>query len=130
LALIMFDIDRFKATNDELGHLGGDFTLRELASCVKGSVRKEELFARYGGEEFAIVLPETTLEHGTLVAERIRQLAERHPFQYEGKTYTITVSIGVSATSGDAALTPHDLIRQADEKLFLAKNTGRNRVVA
>ena len=64
LALIMFDIDRFKAINDELGHLGGDFTLRELAACVKGSVRKEELFARYGGEEFAIVLPETNLEGG------------------------------------------------------------------
>jgi diguanylate cyclase (GGDEF)-like protein len=130
LALIMCDLDRFKAVNDELGHLGGDFTLRELAGCVKGSVRKEELFARYGGEEFAIVLPETTPENGTLVAERIRQLVERHPFQYEGKTFPVTISIGVSATSGDAALTPHDLIRQADEKLFLAKNTGRNRVVS
>jgi two-component system cell cycle response regulator len=77
-----------------------------------------------------IVLPETTLENGSLVAERVRQLVERHPFQYEGKSYPVTVSVGVSATDGGQPLTPHDLIRQADEKLYLAKNAGRNRVVA
>src|SRR5436305_611589 len=70
LALILFDLDRFKAINDDLGHLGGDFTLRELASVVKSSIRKEELFARYGGEEFAVVLPETNFEGGIHVAER------------------------------------------------------------
>src|SRR5262249_15880646 len=117
LSLILFDIDRFKNINDELGHLGGDFTLRELAATVKGTVRKEELFAPSGGEEFVIVLPETTLENGRLVAERIRGLVERHPFQYEGKAYTTTISVGVGATTGGEPLTPHDLIRQADEKL-------------
>jgi diguanylate cyclase (GGDEF)-like protein len=130
LALIMFDLDKFKGINDELGHLGGDFTLREVSACVKGSIRKEELFARYGGEEFVIVLPETTLDSGRLVAERIRSLLERHPFQYEGKAYPVTISVGVTATTGGELLTPHDLIRQADEKLFQAKNAGRNRVVA
>jgi two-component system, cell cycle response regulator len=130
LSLIMFDLDRFKAVNEELGHLGGDFTLREMAACVKGSIRKEELYARYGGEEFVIVLPETALDSGILVAERIRQLIERRPFQYEGKKYPITISMGVAATNGDTSLTPHELIRQADEKLFLAKNAGRNRVVS
>src|SRR5262249_43190695 len=59
LSLVLFDIDRFKAINDELGHLAGDHVLRELAACVKAAVRREELFARYGGEEFAVVLPET-----------------------------------------------------------------------
>ena len=92
----MFDIDRFKAINDDLGHLGGDFTLRELAACVKGSVRKEDLFARYGGEEFAVVLPETNPRGRSVVAERIRELVEQHPFQYEGKPYPVTISLGVA----------------------------------
>jgi diguanylate cyclase (GGDEF)-like protein len=130
LAVIMFDIDRFKLINDDLGHLGGDFTLREVSACVKASVRKEELFARYGGEEFTIVLPETNLNGGIAVAERIRLLVEKQQFQYEGKTYHVTVSMGVSATDGGEILTPNDLIRKADENLYAAKNQGRNRVVA
>ena len=127
---MLFDLDRFKTINEDLGHLGGDFTLRELASCVKGGVRKEELFARYGGEEFAVVLPETSFEGGVAVAERIRTLVEKHPFQYEGKTCLVTISVGVAFTAGDDSLTPNELIRQADEKLFQAKHSGRNRVVA
>jgi two-component system, cell cycle response regulator len=130
LALIMIDLDKFKAVNDELGHLGGDFTLREVAACVKGNVRKEELFARYGGEEFAVVLPETSREGALYVAERIRSQVEKHPFVYEGKTYPVTVSVGVATTNGDETLTPNELIRQADESLYTAKQEGRNRVVA
>jgi diguanylate cyclase (GGDEF)-like protein len=128
LALIMFDIDHFKAINDEFGHLGGDFALRELAACVKGSVRKEELFARYGGEEFIIVLPETDRDGALTVAERVRVLVEKHSFQYEGKTIRVTISIGVATTTGETALTPAELIRQADDKMYQAKNSGRNRV--
>jgi len=130
LSLLMLDIDKFKAVNDDLGHLGGDFTLREVSACVKGSIRKEELFARYGGEEFAIVLPETTLEGALIVAERLRSLIEQHRFQYEGKTYPVTISLGVATTSGDATMTPTELLRQADEKLYQAKNAGRNCVRA
>jgi two-component system cell cycle response regulator len=130
LALILFDLDRFKSINDELGHLGGDFTLREVASCVKTCVRKEELFARYGGEEFVIVLPETNLEGALVVAERVRSLVEQRGFLYEGKAYPVTVSVGVSVTNGDRPLTPFELIGEADEKLFRAKRQGRNRVVA
>ena len=130
LALLMFDLDHFKNINDQFGHLGGDFTLRELAACVRGNIRKEELFARYGGEEFAVVLPEVTSEGAVGVAERIRLRVEAHPFQFDGKTYQVTISLGVATTDGDDSLTPIELIRQADEKLFLAKNQGRNRVVA
>jgi diguanylate cyclase (GGDEF)-like protein len=130
LAIIMFDLDRFKSINDELGHLGGDFTIREMAACVKTCVRKEELLARYGGEEFIIVLPETNLEGAVAVAERLRIMVEKHAFQYEGKTYPLTVSVGVAATNGDRPLSPSDLISEADQKLFEAKRLGRNRVVA
>jgi diguanylate cyclase (GGDEF)-like protein len=127
---MLLDIDRFKTVNDDMGHLGGDFTLREVGACVKGSIRKEELFARYGGEEFAIVLPETTLDGAMIVAERIRALVADHRFQYEGKTFPVTISIGVATTAGDATLTPNELLRQADEKLYEAKNAGRNCVRA
>jgi diguanylate cyclase (GGDEF)-like protein len=130
LALVIFDLDHFKAVNDRLGHLGGDYTLRELAGCVRTAIRKEELFARYGGEEFAVVLPETTLEGAIELAERIRQLVEDHHFEYENKPFHITISLGVYATQGDASLTPSDLIREADLNLFDAKKAGRNRVSA
>jgi len=130
LSLVMLDIDRFKNINDELGHLGGDFTLRELASRIKGNIRKEELFARYGGEEFAIVLPETTAEGAVKLGERLRRVVEALPFKFEDKTFEVTISLGVAMTAGDEVLTPSDLIRMADEKLFEAKRQGRNRVVS
>jgi two-component system cell cycle response regulator len=130
LALILFDIDWFKAINDELGHLGGDFTLRELAGCVKKTVRREDLFARYGGEEFALVLVETSHEGATDVAERIRQSVEKHPFRFEDKPFSLTISLGVAFTAGDATLTAAGLLRQADDKLYQAKRAGRNKVIS
>jgi diguanylate cyclase (GGDEF)-like protein len=130
LALLLFDIDHFKAVNDAMGHLGGDVTLRELAARVKTGVRKEELFARYGGEEFVVVLPETAREGAMQVAERIRKLVESRPFTYDGRDYAITISIGVAMTTGEEALTPGELLRRADERLYQAKRDGRNRVAA
>jgi diguanylate cyclase (GGDEF)-like protein len=130
LSLILFDIDLFKAVNDAHGHLGGDYTLRELATRIKSVIRKEELFARYGGEEFVIVLPESTLEAATIVGERVRSMVENTALQFDSKSFSITISLGVACTLGDATLTPTELIRQADEKLYEAKRAGRNRVVA
>ena len=130
LAIILFDIDWFKKINDELGHLGGDFTLRELAMCVKKTVRREDLFARYGGEEFALVLVETALEGAIDVAERIRESVEKHAFRFEDKPFTLTISLGVAYTPGDESLTAAGLLRQADEKMYQAKRAGRNRVVS
>ncbi len=128
LALVLMDIDKFKAINDELGHLGGDCTLRELAARIRGNVRKEELFARYGGEEFAVVLVETAREGAILLAERLVRLVNSSPFQYEDHSYTLTISCGVAATIGEKWMTPTDLFRRADEKLYQAKLEGRNRV--
>jgi diguanylate cyclase (GGDEF)-like protein len=130
LSLVMFDLDRFKTINDELGHLAGDFTLREIVSMIKEAIRKEELFARYGGEEFIVVLPETNREGALQMSERLRDLVEKHQFQYEDKRYKVTISLGVVSTQGEENLTPNDVIRQADDRLYQAKREGRNRVVA
>ncbi len=127
LSLVMFDIDWFKGINDELGHLGGDFTLRELANVVHTQVRREDLFARYGGEEFAIVLVETTLQQAVDAAERIRAKVEQHPFKFENKAFHLTISLGV-AESRCQEMPASELVRLADEKLYQAKRAGRNRV--
>ena len=128
LSLMMIDIDKFKSINDELGHLGGDFTLRELASRIKGNIRKEELFARYGGEEFAVVLPETNTQGAVTLAERLLKAVRETPFQFEDKTFPVTISAGVATTSGDETVNTAALIHRADEKLYQAKHEGRNRV--
>jgi len=130
LALLLFDIDRFKEINDTLGHLGGDYALRELAALVRRGIRKEELYARYGGEEFAIVLPEATWEEATAVAERIRESVASASFTYDANPFRLTISVGVATTVGDESMTPEELIRLADERLYQAKREGRNRVVA
>src|SRR5580692_11106430 len=98
LSLIMIDIDRFKTINEDLGHLGGDFTLRELSARIKGTIRKEELFARYGGEEFAVVLPETARDGAVALGERLRSVIDGQSFRYEDKTYNVTISLGVALT--------------------------------
>jgi diguanylate cyclase (GGDEF)-like protein len=129
LSLIVFDIDKFKDVNDRLGHLGGDYTLRELAAIIRRAVRREDLFARYGGEEFALVMPETLREDAMTVAENLRRLVEQHPFHYLNHRYKVTISLGVAAVSGDSWLTTSELIQRADENLYQAKRQGRNRVV-
>ena len=129
LSLVLFDIDRFKSINDQMGHLCGDFTLRELASRVKKGIRKEDLFARYGGEEFALVLPETTRPGAAEIAEHLRHRVETHPFHFEGKQVRVTISLGVTSTSGEEWLTTSELIEQADARLYQAKRQGRNRVI-
>ncbi len=129
LSLILFDLDRFKAINDTLGHLGGDQTLRDLAARLRGTIRKDELFARYGGEEFAVVLPETPGVGAAQFGERLRQLTAAEPFVFEGKSYAVTISVGVATTQSDPDMTAARLLQLADEKLYQAKHAGRNRVV-
>jgi two-component system, cell cycle response regulator len=130
LSLLMIDIDRFKSVNDDFGHLAGDFTLRELAACVRQNVSREDLFARYGGEEFAMVLVETTPDQARRVAEQVRQVVEGHTFRFDDAAYPVTVSIGLAGIEGGPKeLTVEELFRRADANLYQAKNAGRNRVV-
>jgi diguanylate cyclase (GGDEF)-like protein len=130
LSLILFDIDRFKLLNDELGHLGGDHVLRELAGRLRGVVRAEELLARYGGEEFALVLPECPLAEAVTAAERLREIVGGQPFRFDGFERQVTISLGVAGTSGGENISPEHLVARADEKLYLAKQEGRDRVAS
>ncbi|QDE69044.1 diguanylate cyclase [Myxococcus xanthus] len=128
LSLVLLDIDHFKAVNDKYGHLAGDSVLKQLASTVRTKIRREDVFARYGGEEFAILLPEVSLSGTRQLAEKVRRLVEKQRFEFDRQVIPVTVSVGL------AVLEPHhresgELVRDADEKLFDAKTSGRNRVV-
>jgi diguanylate cyclase (GGDEF)-like protein len=129
LSFLMFDIDHFKKINDVHGHLAGDFVLKEVARIVQARIRRDEVFARYGGEEFAIVLPETNLEGARALAEGLREKIEQSRFVFQNEQIRVTISIGVSMLS-DQDRSSMDLIKHADTKLYDAKRSGRNRVVA
>ncbi len=121
-SLIFGDIDHFKRINDELGHDVGDQVLRKLALLLEKESRDSDLVVRYGGEEFLIVLPGTICEEAFRLAERIRTTMEKRCFSRV--PWTVTVSFGIAgAQSGDE---PRDIIRRADEKLYIAKRQGRN----
>jgi two-component system, cell cycle response regulator len=126
LSVLMFDIDFFKRINDQYGHLAGDHVLRELARIVQDRIRRDEVFARYGGEEFVIVLPETSLAGAVALAENLRTRVGSHAFAFQGEQIPVTISIGCALLQDDKAAT--DLIQRADEKLYQAKRSGRNRV--
>jgi diguanylate cyclase (GGDEF)-like protein len=125
LAVIMADIDQFKRLNDEFGHLLGDEVLRQVSSLFHQQVRKIDVVCRYGGEEFAILLTQTNAEHATAIAEKLRKLVEG--WQFPGVPRTITISAGVAAfpTEGRAR---DEIIRAADNGLYAAKQSGRNKV--
>ncbi|MDB5310923.1 MAG: pleD 3 [Gemmataceae bacterium] len=129
LALALLDIDHFKAVNDRRGHLAGDLALRELCARVRAVIRPEDLLARYGGEEFAVVMPEADAATASGIAERIRIATSNRPFVFNGQPYPLTVSAGVATTLGETGLGVADLLKRADENLYRAKTSGRDRVV-
>lgn len=127
--LIMFDIDHFKKLNDTYGHQAGDEALKHFAALLKRQVRPTDLVARYGGEEFGVILPETEIGKATEVAERLRSVIEAEPVLIGlEQTLHITSSIGVAAFPQDAQDTSA-LLEAADQALYAAKRSGRNRVV-
>jgi two-component system cell cycle response regulator len=131
LALLVVDIDYFKAVNDVHGHDAGDDVLREFATRVKKSIRGIDLACRYGGEEFVIVMPETDMAVAAIVAERIRRRIAGEPFSIRSgaAALDVTISIGLAALSG-VADTAAAILKRADQALYRAKRDGRNRVVA
>jgi two-component system cell cycle response regulator len=128
-SLLMLDIDLFKIVNDTFGHASGDEVLEEFSKRISDNMRSIDLVARYGGEEFVVVMPETDMEFALFIAERVRKQISDAPFKISGSDtpVDITVSIGVSIISDDCN-TKEKLLKEADDGLYKAKETGRNKV--
>ncbi len=129
VACVMCDIDHFKLVNDTFGHAAGDEVLKEFASILKKSARDIDRVGRYGGEEFLLLLPGTVLDAAVTFAERLRVEVERHTFSFEGGTIKRTMSCGVAAWPHPRVTGRDALLKAADDALYVAKETGRNKVV-
>jgi len=127
LSVMMFDLDHFKRVNDTYGHAAGDEALRTFTRTLQQSgLRKNDFWGRLGGEEFALALPETGIDNALIPAERIRSLLEETSIQHDLVTFRITVSIGISQYQpGD---TIESVLGRADQAMYKAKQTGRNKI--
>jgi len=128
LCFLMIDLDNFKQFNDHYGHLVGDAILRQVSKTISDMVRQIDFIGRYGGEELAIVLAETDKEQASFAAERIRQAIEASVIKAYDEELKVTVSIGVSTFPENSQQHMQDLIEMADKALYLAKETGKNKV--
>ena len=129
IALMILDIDHFKAVNDNHGHDVGDAVLREFAARLKRNIRGVDLACRFGGEEFVVLMPDTDTGQAEAVAERVRQAMAEKPFEVgPSRPLSVTVSAGVALNDSQAD-TPEGLIKRADVALYRAKREGRNRVI-
>jgi two-component system cell cycle response regulator len=127
LSIIMLDIDHFKNINDQFGHKFGDHTLQQVAKLLTNDLRNYDRIGRWGGEEFILVLPDTQLEDAAMVAERIRVKIAKMKISLENEeTFSVQISLGVACTGLFSSLAK--LIDAADQALYQAKQTGRNRV--
>jgi diguanylate cyclase (GGDEF)-like protein len=126
-ALIYADLDRFKSLNDTLGHPAGDAALVHFARIIRDQIRSCDAAARIGGEEFAVWLPETGLDLGARIAERIRLKLGTTAWDWRGRNWPLSASFGVAACP-ETSRSIDNLPGQADAALYVAKNSGRNRV--
>ncbi len=129
LSVAMLDIDDFKKVNDVYGHLVGDKVLEGIAQIITNNIRSSDIAARYGGEEFAIILPETKAEDAYKVCERIRQKIMESEFVLRDTKCKVTVSIGVVGLMEEEIIDVATLVDRADSALYIAKRSGKNRVV-
>ena len=128
LTCLMIDLDHFKQVNDTYGHKFGDVILRAVSRRLRGLIRETDIFGRYGGEEFLIVLPNTSLEGGELLAEKLRAGLEAERVTYECFSLMVTASFGVASTEIAEVITADHLLQLSDRALYQAKESGRNRV--
>ncbi|HJR64004.1 MAG TPA: diguanylate cyclase [Gemmatimonadaceae bacterium] len=129
LACAMFDLDHFKSVNDTYGHLAGDAVLKQLAALLRRAVREVDRVGRYGGEEFMVILPGAASDAAVTFAERARQEVEDYVFTFDGGTLRRTLSCGVAAWPHPRIRHRDELVKAADDALYVAKELGRNRVV-
>ena len=129
MTCLMMDLDHFKKVNDVYGHDFGDFVLAEFARRLKTATRKSDYRFRYGGEEFIVILPKTSLEQGVVFADRILQVCRSTEFASDGRSTRVTASIGAVSLKNNNPYDPESMVKMADERLYRAKETGRDRVV-
>jgi len=128
LAVLIADVDHFKAINDSYGHPGGDRVLVEIATRLRGGIRQEDVLSRYGGEEFAVLVRGATADDPLVIAERLRRRISGSPVMVEdGSWVEVTISVG-TATFDLHGTTPDELVKAADRALYVAKCNGRNRI--
>lgn len=126
LSVAFVDIDHFKSVNDTYGHASGDVVLRGVAQTIASNLRTSDMIGRYGGEEFMLILTETDVEEGAVLAEKLRTLVQRQRFPVDGNPdLTVTISIGLVGGIG-AKLRMESLVRDADAAMYSAKSLGRN----
>ncbi len=130
LSVVMIDLDDFKKINDTRGHLFGDRVLKEITETVNMSIRDGDVLGRYGGEEFMVVMPGADSEVAKTVAERIRKSISRVSISEDETGVRVTVSVGVATFRGEGKTDALRLVDDADKKLYKAKNSGKNKVVA
>ena len=126
LSLLFLDIDNFKLVNDTLGHLKGDKTMRQVAAILKQGIRQADLLCRYGGDEFVMLLSQTPPDQAMVLAERLRQRIAQSFMNRLEQRCKVTVSIGVAGLGPE--MSTEDLIKEADEAHYRAKQAGKNRV--
>ena len=129
VAVAMLDLDRFKSINDTYGHPTGDVVLYETAKMIGETAREIDMVGRYGGEEFIAILPNTDEDAAAHFAERVREAVEGYLYRDEANEIRMTVSCGVASAPRAAVDSPEALLKLADEALYLAKTSGRNRVI-
>lgn len=139
LSIVMCDIDHFKETNDNYGHLAGDYVLKQVANLIKSHIRRDDIFARYGGEEFMLLLPEVPKQKAMTLAEKLRGLVESERFVFDDVAIPVTISLGVAGLGEYLSHQPADsrkqqsqdidcfqFIQLVDDRLYAAKDAGRN----
>ncbi|MCP4688490.1 MAG: GGDEF domain-containing protein [Desulfobacterales bacterium] len=127
LTVIFSDIDHFKSINDKYGHVAGDQALKTVVHHMLQTVRESDKVARYGGEEFTIILPETAMTEAMQVSERLRRGVQDLEIRYEEKTFSLTMSFGLASLPTNKKISGEDLVKLADDALYKAKTSGRNR---